>query len=58
MNITHDELGMCLIVQNLSNIVYIPLKYQPELRINKIKLLADPINQLKKALVQGLVLTD
>ena len=27
-------------------------------RINKIKLLADPINQLKKALVQGLVLTD
>ena len=27
-------------------------------RINKIKLLADPINQLKKALDQGLVLTD
>jgi putative endonuclease len=27
-------------------------------RINKIKLLTDPINQLKKALAQGLVLTD
>jgi putative endonuclease len=27
-------------------------------RINKIKLLADPINQLKKALAQGLELTD
>jgi putative endonuclease len=27
-------------------------------RINKIKLLAAPINQLKKALAQGLVLTD